>query len=622
MAHRENGRAGPARSAARTDPPPLRGHALRNANLCRRSLARAETAPPLARTLVRIRAETLGMTRLEFARRSGIGRGTLRDVELGIHCPTRRTLQRFLAYCQRRGVCPGQLEELRALYAGPAKTLGQFVARLELQAGSARMLARRIGISPATLWEYRRGNFPLPLPLLRRLCQAAGEDAAVGERLWYQAERQRLLERGYPEALAEFWTLAARAGYADKDLTRLGMGMAAVRRLRYLELPPWALVETAARRICQDEDELRELQRLWLKDLEGQRRIPDGFGVRLKKIRERQGIPRRELAELFALGGKKPARILKYIEEDGFYSAQAYPAGLAALLTDDAAEQARLLELWRTRRRRFHLRHRPETRTDLRLTRELYGLELTDMQAVLGYSSREYQRIERGVEPLTDSARVRILDALHRAGQVQVEALLRRRRERAADRDAWQRPPSVTELLTRLARREGGLIPLWRHLRQAGIAGLSVSRLRAIAKGQDLPAWPAVERLASVCGVDDLAEVRVDWRSQFQSRLARKGISPLGIELRLLILEAAPTVRAFSTRLPGNYTVLIRVLRRLDGDEPVRWRHVERILRAAGLGEQGERWREIRGLWQTAAERRRAPKPQPLPGPSTARRLA
>src|SRR5438477_2811368 len=74
---------------------PLTGHALRNAHLRERSLARAQTAPPLARTLVEIRAQTLGMTRLEFARRSGISRGTLRDLELGIHSPTRRTLQQL-----------------------------------------------------------------------------------------------------------------------------------------------------------------------------------------------------------------------------------------------------------------------------------------------------------------------------------------------------------------------------------------------------------------------------------------------------------------------------------------------------------------------------------------------
>ena len=46
------------------------GHALRDAHLREHSLARAQAAPPLARPLVRIRAEVLGMTRLEFCRRS------------------------------------------------------------------------------------------------------------------------------------------------------------------------------------------------------------------------------------------------------------------------------------------------------------------------------------------------------------------------------------------------------------------------------------------------------------------------------------------------------------------------------------------------------------------------
>jgi len=37
----------------------------------------------------------------------------------------------------------------------------------------------------------------------------------------------------------------------------------------------------------------------------------------------------------------------------------------------------------------------------------------------------------------------------------------------------------------------------------------------------------------------------------------------------------------------------------------VRWFHVERILTALALPRDGERWREIHGLWYTAHERRR-----------------
>src|SRR5262249_60642502 len=128
----------------------------------------------------------------------GISRGTLRDLELGIHTPTRRILQQFLAFCQHAGVPDEHLEELRRLYAGSGDTLEQFIARLELRAGSSRELARRAGISPATLWEYRRGNFPLPWALLCPMCEALGEDAAPAEGLWREAERPRPRPRGHP----------------------------------------------------------------------------------------------------------------------------------------------------------------------------------------------------------------------------------------------------------------------------------------------------------------------------------------------------------------------------------------------------------------------------------------
>src|SRR5262249_50807637 len=154
---------------------------------------------------------------------------------------------------------PEQLEEICRLYAGPTNTLERFIARLELRVGSPRELARRVGISAATLWEYRRGNFPVPLPLLRKLCTAADEDFAPAQTLWHQAERQRLLDRGFPKALAEFWVLCARAGYAERHLNKLGLTTASVRRLRYLELPEWRDIEPAACALCQNDDELRRL---------------------------------------------------------------------------------------------------------------------------------------------------------------------------------------------------------------------------------------------------------------------------------------------------------------------------------------------------------------------------
>src|SRR5207247_5579624 len=142
--------------------------------------------------------------------------------ELGIHTPTRRILQRFVTFCQEQQVVPEALEQLRQLYTGPGETLQQLIARLELRVGSSRELARRVGISHATLWEYRRGNYPLPLALLQRLCQSGGEDVAHAEALWHKAERRRFLDRGYPGALAELWVLCAGAGLAEKDLLSRG----------------------------------------------------------------------------------------------------------------------------------------------------------------------------------------------------------------------------------------------------------------------------------------------------------------------------------------------------------------------------------------------------------------
>ncbi len=582
----------------------LTGHALRNAHLRAHSLARAEAAPPLARLIVQIRAGTLGMTRLEFARRSGIRRGTLRDMELGIHTPTRRILQQFVSACRDYGVGAEQLEEVCRLFAGPGDTLEQWITRLELRAGSPRELARRVGISPVTLWEYRRGNFPLPLALLRRLCQAVGEDPAPAEALWYEAERRRFLDRGYPEALAEFWVRCARQGHAEKHLLQLGLSTATVRRLRYLELPPWAEVAAVARLLCRDDTEWQGLEMLWVRDEAAQRQQRrDGFGARLKHLRKQKGISRRELADLFGIGGKKPARIIKYIEEDGFYSAQAYPAGLVAVLA--GMQQDEILQLWQERRRQFHRRHRPETRVELRLAREQYGFTIQDMKKILGYSSLEYQRIERGVMPLRESALERILQAIHLVGGGKVEALLQWQSARQAERTAWQEATTLPDMIRLLAQREGGLIPLTRFLKQAGLKGLWTGRLRAMTQGKEVPAWPVVEGIGRACGLGDLVEIRRDWTRRYRERLHQRCASPLGVELRLLIAESASTPRAFSPRLGFNYSVLIRDLQRIDRDEPVKWFHVERILHAGGLRPEEDRWREIHALWYTAAERKK-----------------
>jgi len=587
----------------------LTGHALRNAHLRERSLLRARTAPPLARAVVMIRAQTLGMTRLEFVRRSGISRGTMRDLELGVHTPTRHTLQEFVAFCRRRGVARANLDALCQLYAGPGDTLEEWIARLELRAGSTRELARRVGISPATLWEYRRGNFPLPRALLRKLCRSVGEDPAPAEALWHVAERRRLVERGYPEAWAELCVWCFRAGHSESHVLDVGVTTTVYRRLRYLELPPWREVATAARALCLHDDEWLALQKLWVRGEQEQRgRCRDDFGPGVKLLREQRGITRRELADLFGIGGKKPARILKHIEEDGLYSAQCYPAAHVTLVIDDPNRQERLLNQWRERRRQFHRRHRPEMRLDLRLERELFGFGPADMEGILGYSSLEYQRIERGVGELRETARARILDAIRQAGQRRVAALHQRRRTQAIERAAWQAPTTAAGLVNLLVRREGGLIPLARRLRQAGVQGLWPGRLRAMADGTNLPAWPVLERIGQACGVPELEAARRDWAECYRAQLMARCRSPLGVELRLLIAEVATNLRAFSPLLGVNYSVLVREFQRIDRDEQLRWFHVERILRAIRLSPEDERWREIRALWATAANRCKTPR--------------
>ncbi|HYT90760.1 MAG TPA: hypothetical protein VEL76_18775, partial [Gemmataceae bacterium] len=320
-------------------------------------------------------------------------------------------------------------------------------------------------------------------------------------------------------------------------------------------------------------------------------------------------------ADLFGVGGRKPARIIKHIEEDGLYSACAYPAGLVAVLAPKAAERERLLELWRARRAQFYRRRRPEMRTALRLAREMYGFHLSEMEAILGYGSLEYQKIERGVSPLRETAEARILQAIQQAGERRTEALLARRQALQAERRGWESPTSTIDLVVQLARREGGVLPLARLLKRAGLKGLWTGRLRAIAAGDEVPAWPVLAEVARVCKVTDLTEVRHDWAERYRQHLQKHFRSPLGVELRVLIGEKATTLRDLSPRLGFNYSVLIREFQRLDRDEPLKWFHVERILRVVGLPPDCERWKEIRALWSTADSRRKArPNGVKLPG--------
>jgi transcriptional regulator with XRE-family HTH domain len=576
----------------------LTGHALRNENLRRRSLARSATAPPLARAVVEIRAQALGMTRLELARRSGIGRGTLRDLEMGVHRPTRQTLRRLIEFCGPYGVPEEKINQLLDLYTGSCQSLEHLISRLELRAGSTRELARRAGISASTLWEYRRGNFPLSWSLLTKLCKAVGQDPDSVEPLWHECHRARLVARGYPEAWAEFCVLCDRSDVALSRLAQFGVTSASLRRLRYLELPAWSAVAHAARELCRDEEELKRLRQWWDRDAAAQRGSQkDEFGAELRRLRIRRGLRRRELADLFGVGGKKPARIIKYVEEDGYYSVCAFPAGLVAVLAADEAQQQQLLAVWRLRRAQFILRRRPEMRGELRLHREMYGLTLDDMPEVLGYTSLEYQRIERGVEPLGESANQRIMEAFHRAGQQRVAALLARREARLRDAAAWKSPSSAAELVSLLAHREGGLAPLARQLKKTGCRGVSVPRLRAIARGVDLPAWCWLKEIAKAAKVGELSDLYEAWQEAYRRRLQCNTITPLAVELRMLLAEAANSVREFSQRLPFNYSVLVRDLGRIDRGQPIAWYHIERLLDAAGMGTHHDRWQEIRILW-------------------------
>jgi hypothetical protein len=146
-------------------------------------------------------------------------------------------------------------------------------------------------------------------------------------------------------------------------------------------------------------------------------------------------------------------------------------------------------------------------------------------------------------------------------------------------------------------------MPLARCLKKAGLRGLWPGHLRAIAQGKKVPAWPLLEQVGRACGVTDFTELRRDWALQYRARLQARCASPLGVEIRLLIGKVAGTSRAFSPRLGFSSSVLVRDLQRLDRDAPLKWGHVERILRAAGLPPDSERWKEIRALWSTAASR-------------------
>jgi transcriptional regulator with XRE-family HTH domain len=577
---------------------PLRGHALRNANLCERALRRAQDANPLAHALVRIRAETLRMTRLALSRQSGVPRGTLRDLELGVHRPTRRIFLRVLSFFRERGVPACQLDHLENLYLGEHDPWSQLLRRLELQAGSARDLAIRVGLSPSAWWQCTQGNIPIPFSLLERLCAAVGEPLAEAEPLWLLQERKRLRQRGYPEALAELWALAHRQGYAEKHLLELGIRTAVMRRLRYLEVPAWSEVAEVARRLCRDDSEWQRLRDLWQRDEEHHPlQEADAFGPQLLQLREQQEISRRELSDLFAVGGKKPAQVIAAIEEKGCYSRRAYPAGLVAILTSDREQQQHLRQLWEQRRNTFHRRRHPWIRIELRLCCEWYGLGAGEIEPALGYTWGQYQQLERSLLRLTEAGYQRTLAALEQAGQHRVGSLLAQRANQQRQRLTWQAPPSAPALIEMLAQREGGLIPLARLLKNASVRRVWPDRLRTIARGGEVPAWPVLEEIARVGAVRDVRAVHADWRTRYRQQLEQGHHSILGVELRLLIAEQTTSLREFSDRLAFHASLLTRLLQRVDANQPVRWPAIEAILQGAGVTQEDQPWQTIHAWW-------------------------
>ncbi len=259
---------------------------------------------------------------------------------------------------------------------------------------------------------------------------------------------------------------------------------------------------------------------------------------------------------------------------------------------------------WEKRRARFLQRHRPETWVELRLRREAFGFAIRDMEAILGYSPLEYQRIERGVIRLSEPAQARVLAALEKAGQQRVEDLLTRRRAEQTRLAGWRAPKSVVDMVGLLVEREGGLVPLTRMLKEAGVFGIWPGRLKAVAVGREVPPWPVLERVGQACGVADFVAIRADWQAQYRRRLEEAGLAPLGVEVRLLIGEAASSARALSPRLRVSYPVLTRDLQRIDCGKPVRWQAIERILHAAKAAPDSPAWERIEAWWLSTARRR------------------
>ena len=140
-------------------------------------------------------------------------------------------------------------------------------------------------------------------------------------------------------------------------------------------------------------------------------------------------------------------------------------------------------------------------------------------------------------------------------------------------------------------------MPLSRVLAKAGLYGISPPRLRSYILGEETPTWYLLQEIAETCSVRLLRPVHINWIHRYRTQLQQKSDSQLAIEVRLLIAEVEPTLRSFSERLPFNYSVLLRDLYKIEQKAKFKWFHVERILKAAGLPAESERWRVIHRLW-------------------------
>ena len=241
----------------------------------------------------------------------------------------------------------------------------------------------------------------------------------------------------------------------------------------------------------------------------------------------------------------------------------------------------------------------------MRLAREQYGFEIPEAAKLLGYTNLEYQKVERGIEHLLDSATTRIIAGLHQAGQKRIQDLFQYQRDCENAKQAWKNPGSVSDVIKRLAEREGGLLPLVRSLRSTRSINGWTRRLRAIARGEELPTWPELTQIARTAGVVNLNAAHRDWLNRYRAWLTSEGHPTLATELRLLIAEVSGSLREFSSRLPFHYAVLIRDLQQIGRHQRIKWFHVERILTAAKLAAECERWRSIHSLWLPLSPRRK-----------------